>query len=127
MEYLQHQLDGPDMVLPLVQELSVDPSNVREKIPGERPIPTTELVPLDYDRIAYNAIHGKELRGHNDALTVEQARQINDNFDIQLCFGSHGIFDRQSENEILDSEYEAAARVQLVRTIKISFDVATVL
>ena len=70
----------------------------------------TELVPLDYDRNTHNTIHDTELRGHNDALTAEQAGLINQSFDIQLCFGSHGI-DGQFENEVLDGEYEAVKSV----------------
>jgi len=51
---------------------------------------SNELVPLDYQRYAYNAHHGTDLQHHNSLLTAEQTAQVNDNYDIELYFGTHG-------------------------------------
>ncbi len=50
-----------------------------------------ELVPQDYGRFAYNALHGTALEAHKDHLTAEQARRINENFDIEVYLGTHGF------------------------------------
>jgi len=52
---------------------------------------SAELVPLSYTREAYNALHNTELVTHTDALTAEQASRINDNYDIEIHLGTHGL------------------------------------
>jgi hypothetical protein len=54
------------------------------------PPPSTDLVPRSYDRAAFNVFNGTELQTHTDALTAEQAAQINDAYDIEIYVGAHG-------------------------------------
>lgn len=79
---------------------------------------SNELVPLDYQRYAYNAHHGTELQHHNSLLTAEQAAQVNNNYDIELYFGTHGAVpgaDTEATHNPLvlpsQKEYEEAAAV----------------
>ncbi len=73
--------------------------------------PSQELVPLDYDRYAYNSIHGFQLEAHDDVLSPYQAERINRNFDIQLYFGSHGDAKGSPEDDVIENEYQAAESV----------------
>jgi hypothetical protein len=50
-----------------------------------------ELVPTTYDRNAYNTIRGVETRHHDGLLTGEQAKEINENFDVLIVPVRHGI------------------------------------
>ncbi len=63
---------------------------------------STELVPLQYGREAWNIIHGTSLETHSNLLTEEQAAQINSENDIVLAVGDHGQSKRyaKGQNEI---------------------------
>lgn len=76
--------------------------------------PSTELVPLDYGRFVFNTLHGTGLEAHKSNLTAEQAKAINDHFDIELYFGKHGTAagDLVPWREVpTQRDYDAAAKV----------------
>lgn len=79
--------------------------------------PSNELVPLSYNRMVYNDMHGTELQTHTDALTAEQATRINNNYDIHVYVGAHGQEDDGTNNKAnlmelpTQKEYGQAAAV----------------
>lgn len=81
--------------------------------------PSTDLVPLTYDRKFYNIQNGTSLEHHDDQLTAVQAEAINEHFDLQVYLGAHGQGGGYDPNdEVFDfvstaptqAEYEAASR-----------------
>lgn len=87
-------------------------SRIVECMTEQSPKSGTELVPLDYDRAAFNTIHNTQLEAHNDALTVRQSELINRHYQIDIYVGTHGAFDVETgKQDTLDSEYDAAAAV----------------
>ena len=48
------------------------------------------LVPTTYDRFAYNKVWGVETRHHTDRLTAQEARAINNTFNIFIVPVRHG-------------------------------------
>lgn len=78
---------------------------------SESSVPSTQIVPAQYDRTAWNMRHGTQLEAHNDELTPEQAQLINDNYDIVIHGGGHGKFKEGTPGQVFDADYDAAAGV----------------
>ncbi len=79
------------------QQLASDTAKDIDTISGQ-------LIPVEGHRQAWNTINGTELEGHNDALTAEQARRINAQYDIEIQAGLHGIV-TEVDDDTLPEDY----------------------
>lgn len=79
---------------------------------------STDVVPF-YDALPeWNRLHGTELEAHNDALSIEDARRINEQFTITIYGGSHAQGHRGNVLDVLsifsqplERHYDEAKRV----------------
>lgn len=103
---------------PLAIEASPQPLMI------EGPKVSTDLVPVSYDKQAWNELRQAIIPGveplpyHGGNLTSEQATRINEHYDIELNFGIHGFGLNTKPEGMLHAEglptqreYEAAKQV----------------